>query len=81
MELQVNLEKTVKITFLQGKKGTNKVHPNLFRAFQRTKNVRFMFRRSRSSMKSKYYLCSCYEQRKNVCSVYLECKLHPDRSC
>ena len=34
MELQVNLEKTVKITFLQGKKGTNKVHPNLFRAFQ-----------------------------------------------
>ena len=31
------------------------------------------------SMKGKCYLFSGYKQRKNVCLVYLECKLQEDR--
>ena len=53
MQLQVTMEKPREIMYLKGKQTTNKVPPNIFRAFQVRKKVRLMFRRSKDSMKRK----------------------------
>ena len=80
MEFLVRLQKTAEITYLEAKKA-KKVSPNIFRALEGKKKVRFMFLMKKSSMKSKCYIFSSYKQRNKVCLVYLECKLQPDRSC
>ena len=56
------------------KQTTNKVLHNIFRGLELRAEVPLMFQRPKSSMKSRSYVFSGYQQRNQVCFVYLDCK-------
>ena len=58
---------------------TNKVLLNLVRGFEVRNKVRLMFSTPKINMKDKCYVFSGCKGRKNMCFVYLECKLQQYR--
>ena len=75
MNLQLKPQKTAKNTYLEAKKKTNIVLPNMFIGFKETKKRHSMFWRQKDSMKGKCHNFSCHKQKNKVCLVYFECKL------
>ena len=57
----------------------NKVPPNISWSFEVRRKVLLMFWTPKDSLKVKYYAFSCYEQRNEVCLVYIKRKLQQDK--